>query len=321
MFSVCAVAQLGWAALAAARPSRLVFAAGGLLNAGALLVWVLSRTTGVPFVDALADAEQVGAQDLIAALGAAACVLGVEAVLLRPAPRRVLRPAWAAVAPAIAVLAAVPGMTAGHTHEHAATENVAAASEAHTHGDEAAVVPAAAVSGPIVSLDDERVTSEQRVKAQELIDTTRAGMARFPDVAAVVAAGYVSIGDSITGFEHFVNYPYVLDARELDPDRIESIVVKHEQGGTKTVASAMYILSPGKTMFDVPDVAGPLTIWHDHQNLCWEGARVVALLVDGKCPRGTFRPTPPMLHVWMVPHPCGPFAGLDGHGERCDHDH
>jgi hypothetical protein len=22
-----------------------------------------------------------------------------------------------------------------------------------------------------------------------------------------------------------------------------------------------------------------------------------------------------------VPHPCGPFAGIDGHGERCEHDH
>jgi hypothetical protein len=25
--------------------------------------------------------------------------------------------------------------------------------------------------------------------------------------------------------------------------------------------------------------------------------------------------------VWMLPHPCGPFAGIDGHGERCEHDH
>ena len=37
----------------------------------------------------------------------------------------------------------------------------------------------------------------------------------------------------------------------------------------------MYILGFGKTMADVPDVAGELTTWHDHQNLCWEGIRVV----------------------------------------------
>jgi hypothetical protein len=32
---------------------------------------------------------------------------------------------------------------------------------------------------------------------------------------------------------------------------------------------------------------------------------------------------PPMLHVWITDHPCGPFAGLEGHGGSCvqDHDH
>jgi hypothetical protein len=84
----------------------------------------------------------------------------------------------------------------------------------------------------------------------------------------------------------------------------------------------MYILVPGQAMTDVPDIAGELTTWHDHQNLCWEGARVVGTTDDtGSCQRGVFRGTPPMLHVWLVPNPCGPFAGLEGHGEGCAHGH
>ena len=75
-------------------------------------------------------------------------------------------------------------------------------------------------------------------------------------------------------------------------------------------------------MADVPDIAGPLTTWHDHQNLCWEGLRVVGTTVNGVCARGVFIPTPPMLHVWMVDNPCGPFAGIDEHGGACViHDH
>ena len=175
--------------------------------------------------------------------------------------------------------------------------------------------------GPIISLDDPRVTAEQRAAAQDLIDRTTAGMARFTDEASVLGAGYISIGDGATGFEHFVNVGYLIDGYELDPGRIESIVFRVE-GGTKTIASAMYILRVGSTMDSVPDIAGELTTWHDHQNLCWEGIQVVGILgPDGRCARGEFRPTPPMLHVWMVEHPCGPFAGIEGggHGDGCGH--
>jgi hypothetical protein len=78
-------------------------------------------------------------------------------------------------------------------------------------------------------------------------------------------------------------------------------------------------------MADVPEIAGELTRWHDHRNLCWIGNRLAGVLgPDGQCPPGsTLIITPPMLHVWMVPHPCGPFAGIEGsHGSGCgSHDH
>jgi hypothetical protein len=232
---------------------------------------------------------------------------------------------------------AVPGMAAQHTHgsshEHghdmASEEGGAAHShaesddDAHAHTDDTGTADAA---GPIISLDDERVTDEQRAAAQALIDDTRAGIAaRFSDTASVEAAGYVSIGDGVTGYEHFINIGYIVDGVDMDPNQIESIVFTVAPDGTKTLASAMYILGFDKTMADVPDIAGELTTWHDHQNLCWEGARVVGTTdATGSCQRGTFRATPPMLHVWMTDdQPCGPFAGIEGsHGSGCGaHDH
>jgi hypothetical protein len=177
--------------------------------------------------------------------------------------------------------------------------------------------------GPIISIDDPRVTPEQRAAAVDLIDRSAAGMVRFPDEAAVRRAGYTSIGDGSTGFEHYLRADYLLDAHELDPDHIESIVLRVASDGTKTVESAMYILSFGKTMADVPDIAGPLTTWHNHDNLCFVGTTVVGLADENDhCAVGALVVTPPMIHVWITPQPCGPFAGIEtsGHGSSC-HTH
>ena len=102
------------------------------------------------------------------------------------------------------------------------------------------------------------------------------------------------------------------DGRELDPDHIESIVLQRQADGSERVVTAMYILERGKTMADVPDVAGPLTTWHDHQNLCWDAKREARRhRRERQCrPGGTFRATAPMMHVWLTDPPCGPFSGV-----------
>ena len=159
-----------------------------------------------------------------------------------------------------------------------------------------------------------------------MLADTRLAMAFFPNEDAVVAAGYKSIGDGrrAGAFEHFVNSAYMTDGRELDPHAIESIVLQRQPDGTKTVASAMYILNQGRTIADAPDIAGTLTSWHDHQNLCWDdNGHIAGILVGGVCrPGGAFRGTSPMLHVWVEDTPCGPFSGIEGHGGAgCEHTH
>src|SRR5262249_39786434 len=194
----------------------------------------------------------------------------------------------------------------------------AAAADTHVHASGTAAhdhsSAVADPSGTIVSLDDPRLTSAQRQRATKLLTTTRAALAKFPDEASVVADGYVWIGDGRRpgAFQHFVNRAYLADGRELDPNAIESIVLQVQPDGTKKIASAMYILNPGETLADAPDIAGTLTPWHDHQNLCWDasGTRLAGIVINGRCvPGGTFRATPPMMHVWVDNPPCGPFSG------------
>jgi hypothetical protein len=91
--------------------------------------------------------------------------------------------------------------------------------------------------------------------------------------------------------------------------------------GRRTLAAAMFILPPGG---DVPDIGGTLTQWHIHNNLCFTPEqlvdghpqrRVMGLTSeDGTCDRGERLPDAPMLHVWIVDHPCGPFSALEGVG-------
>lgn len=224
--------------------------------------------------------------------------------------------------------ASAPAADAEHAHHDVTTTvpsapaEVAPPTTVHDHSTPDTTAPdttgTAVPTGPVITLDDPRLSAAQKTAAQTLLDRTRAAMTQFPDEAAVVAAGYVSIGDGRTGFEHFVNIGYLADDAELDASRIESIVLR-VSGGTKTVASAMYIFTTGSTMADVPEIAGELTTWHDHQNLCWDGIRVVAVTrPDGSCPRGEFRSTAPMLHVWLTEQPCGPFSGIEGtHGTTC----
>jgi hypothetical protein len=441
MFALCAAAQLGWAAAVVAAPSRPVLLLGVGINGAAVVTWFLTRTVGLPVVDALADAEPVGTPDLIAAALGALAVGGTLVALTMPYARRTMSASWSAMVVVGTVALVVPAMAAGHGHgtdghAHLASEEVVAGSQAHEHGDgeghddddhahgaDASAdandqsggshdddhghtgstggthrqadlgdhdesdhhapgpsgsnsanhnddghhggsptqphspdqphspndphppdqphhpppppnepphqhPPTPTPTGPIVSLDDPRLTAAQRNAGSQLLVRTLEGMTPFTSVAAVEAAGYRSIGDAATGFEHFVNWTYFSDGIELDPGRIESIVIRIGPNGEKTVASGMYILNLGKSLADVPEIAGELTTWHDHKNLCWvpngEGGMRLSGVTDGNgnCARGQNIVTPPMLHVWLTPQPCGPFSGIEGtHGEACAHGH
>jgi hypothetical protein len=180
------------------------------------------------------------------------------------------------------------------------------------------------------------VTPEQQASAEALVTDTIIELPRYADPADAVAAGYRSVGDAFTGHEHFINWPLMSDGRVLDAEHPESLVYRVDPGGRRTLVAAMYMLEPGSTLDTVPDVGGPLVQWHVHRDLCWSGqenAWQVTSVVSPPlpCPAGSSRRAEvPMVHVWTVAHPCGPFAALEGtsggqvgEGEEvlCDHAH
>jgi hypothetical protein len=163
------------------------------------------------------------------------------------------------------------------------------------------------------------VTKAEQTRAEKLLRTTIKDIPRFADPATAEAAGYRTIGDSITGDEHYVNWSYVNDGNILDPNKPESLVYEMKDN-KKTLVAAMYMLPYGSSFADVPDVGGALTQWHVHRDLCLTDDPVQKFVstlttTDGTCPPHTTKAgNTPMLHVWIVPNPCGPFAALEGVG-------
>jgi len=166
------------------------------------------------------------------------------------------------------------------------------------------------------------VTADQQARAEELIYQTRTILPKFSTPEIAMKYGFTSIGDASTGVEHFMNWSWINDEYELDPNYPESLVFAVGPGGTRTLASAMYMVGDDYTLETVPDVGGSLTQWHIHNNLCFSQdpsvsgvTRVVGVTSeDGPCSFGIKLRANPMLHVWLTPQACGPFAALEGIG-------
>ena len=165
------------------------------------------------------------------------------------------------------------------------------------------------------------VTAEQVLRSTALLQNTLERLPQFADVRTIGALGFTSIGDAVTGYEHYINPEYFDDEHFLDPNYPESLVYR-VNGEGRTLVSAMFMA--GEVPADDPQLVeygGPLMTWHVHNDLCFrvgeDGPRVAGLIDEaGNCPEGTFQGgnERPMVHVWIVPHECGPFAALEGVG-------
>lgn len=310
----------------------------------------MTRLVGVSWIEGLEVREAAQfADSACALLGAVAAGAAFSSTLVgwRPAlPGRI-------ALPSIAVAAlAVPAMWMGGTHVHSHTETDAShVEDGHDHGashdHEVAVETTISTGGestdatttdtvvddatlwprpwdPAIGIDLSGVpgvSAEQEARAAALIAETLRELPRWADTADAIADGYISIGDARTGSEHYIKGSLIGDDILLDPTQPESLVYNVD-GDNRTLAGAMFIASPRPT--DDPsltDWAGSLMTWHNHGNLCWD-------LVDGKlsvvgvtnettglCARGfNAGGEVPMVHVWILPHPCGPFAALEGQG-------
>jgi hypothetical protein len=346
-FVALAVLQLGWGSSVLRSADRTLAGIGAVIAALALIGWAAVKTTGIGAIEGLGAAESVQAADAIAAGLALVTLAGCALRLVD----RVVLPALGPVVAMAVVAVALPGMVTAGTHDHdhgddqGHDDDLALIGDDHGHetddGEaevhEAAVVPPTPYDPdlPLNLSGVEGVTLEQQARAEQLIAVTLYRLPKYANPADAEADGFHSIGDGVTGYEHYVNRDYINDDKILDPDYPESLVYQVVDG-EKTLVAAMYMLPDGETLDTVPDVGGPLTQWHIHNNLCYTPdpvAPTVAGLTDaeGNCREGLVKGNEnPMIHVWIVPHECGPFAALEGvaggqipEGEErlCDHVH
>ena len=202
--------------------------------------------------------------------------------------------------------------TINHPHALTTAQALAAASGWPRPYDPAAPIDFTGIGG---------VTTEQASRATTLIKSAQRDLPRYADYRAAEADKYVSIGDGATGFEHYIKYSLLNDGRVLDTTAPESLVYEIK-GTVKTLVSAMFIANPGTPLTDTTLVnyAGGLMQWHVHSNLCWTTVNGVPKVVGvtnaaGVCSAGVLQPAgAPMVHVWIAPHMCGPFAALEGNG-------
>lgn len=283
-FLACAGWQAAWAVLVWNRPSNGLLLAGAVSNAAVALLWLLTRTVGLPFGPDAGDAEAVGVTDLACtALEASVIVLAGVLLLFRPDaappafPRRTATVVTAGVA-ALVLLTSGVALAAPHGHDDG--------EEAHAqeHGEGAARHREPNL--PDVSQASEADTE----KAKKLLADTVAATKDYRDRAAAEKAGYDVAGalkrwgrkhpqaDESTPIRalHAGNRETRKDGKVADASTPETLIFRRGDDGELALIGVMFVV--GKQDGEPPDVAGPYTRWHTHK--------------QGK--------SASMMHVWLV---------------------
>ena len=110
--------QVVWAALLAGRPSPRLYAAGAAVSLGTIGIWIVSRTSGLPFGPFTGIAERAGRADIISTILEEALVVVLVLLAFRVGDRRRYeRPTYRAALTAIVGVSAsltVWALTAVH---------------------------------------------------------------------------------------------------------------------------------------------------------------------------------------------------------------
>jgi len=162
-------------------------------------------------------------------------------------------------------------------------------------------------AGAILQATNDTATPEQVVAAQELYDETAAAIAPYRDWHAAWVAGYRP-GPQNTPSTHWMNQRYIDAGYVMDPHHPQGLVYANTKHGP-VLLGAMFQMQH-ICQFG-PDPGGPLTAWHQHQNICFTpfGFEFSLMTPTATCPLGSIDlSVPPMLHVWIVDNPGGRFA-------------
>ena len=163
-------------------------------------------------------------------------------------------------------------------------------------------------AGAVLQATDDVATPEQVAAAQALYDETFAAISPYRDWHAAWAAGYRPGGSQTMPSTHWMNQRYVDAGYVLDPQRPQGLVYANSKHGPVLLGAMFQMKRLG--VFG-PDPGGPLTAWHQHQNICFTpfGFEFSLMTPSSTCPLGAIDiSAPAMLHVWIVDNPGGKFA-------------
>jgi len=162
-------------------------------------------------------------------------------------------------------------------------------------------------AGAVLQQTNDVATPEQVAAAQQLYDQTAAAIAPYRDWHAAWAAGYRP-GPQNTPSTHWMNQRNVDAGYVMDPRHPQGLVYANTRRGP-VLLGAMFQMQHIDQFG--PDPGGPLTAWHQHQNICLTpfGFEFSLMTPTATCPIGSIDiSVAPMLHVWIVDNPSGRFA-------------
>lgn len=163
-------------------------------------------------------------------------------------------------------------------------------------------------AGALLQETNDDATPEQVAAAKKLYDDTAAAIAPYRDWHNAWAAGYRPGGSQTMPSTHWMNQRYVDAGYVLDPRHPQGLVYANTKHGPVLIGAMFQMKRIGQFG---PDPGGPLTAWHQHENVCFSpfGLEFSLMTPTATCPLGSIDiSAPPMLHVWIVDNPGGPFA-------------
>lgn len=163
-------------------------------------------------------------------------------------------------------------------------------------------------AGAILQSTNSVPTAEQQDAAANLYDQTAAAIAPYSDWRVAWADGYRPASSTSMPSTHWFNEKYA-KGPILDPRHPQGLVYANSHHGPVLLGAMFQMQRIGEFG---PDPGGPLTAWHQHQNICFSplGLEFSFMTPFAMCPFGAIDFTAPaMLHVWIVDNPQGgPFA-------------
>lgn len=163
-------------------------------------------------------------------------------------------------------------------------------------------------AGAVLQATNEVATPRQEAAAAKLYAETKAALVPFEDWNTAWAAGYRPGGPSNLPSTHWINDAYAKAAYVMDPRRPQGLVYANTRRGPVLLGAMFQMQRIGQFG---PDPGGPLTAWHQHENICVTplGLEFSLMTPFAICPIGAIDVSvPPMLHVWIVYNPGGQFA-------------